>query len=52
MVFVQSWWAIVTNAYKIRCEKFGGKRNLCLLGFGLAEFGGLAFFCLGSKIGE
>jgi len=52
MGFVQSWWGIVTNASKMRCEKFGCKRNCSLLGFGFAKFGGLVFFCLGSKIGE
>ena len=50
MVFVQSWWGIFTNAYKIRCEKFVCKRNLSWLGFGLAKFGGLPFFALVSKL--
>ena len=36
----------------MRCENFGCKRNWSWLGFGLAKFGGLAFFCFGSKIGE
>ena len=30
----------------MRCEKFGCKRNWSWLGFGLAEFGGFAFFSL------
>ena len=46
MVFVQSWWGIVTNAPKMRCEKFGCKRNWSWLGFGFAKFGGLTFFSL------
>jgi len=50
MVFVQSWWGIVTNAKKMRCEKFGCKRNLSWLGFGLAKFGGLTFFALVAKL--
>jgi len=52
MVFVQSWWGIVTNASKMRCEMFGYKRKWSWLCFGLGKFGGLAFFFLGSKIGE
>ena len=52
MVLEQSWWGIVTNASKMRGEKFGFKRNRSWLGFGLAKFGGLAFFCPGRKIGE
>jgi len=47
MVFVQSWWGIVTNASKIKFEKFGCKRNSSWLGFGLAKSVGLAFFSLG-----
>ena len=50
MVFVQSSWGIVTNASKMRCKKFGCKRNRSCLGFGLAMFGGLAFFCLVGKL--
>ena len=50
MVFVQSWWRIVTNASKVRCEKFGCKRNWSLLRFGLAKFGGLSFFALVAKL--
>jgi len=50
MVFVQYWWWIVTNASKMRCEKFGCKRNWSWLGFGLAKFGGLAFFALVEKL--
>jgi len=46
MVFGQSWWGIVTNANKMGCEKFGCERNSSWLGFGLAKFGGLAFFAL------
>ena len=51
MVFKQSWWGIFTNASKLRCQKFGCKRNSSWLGFGLAKLGGLGL-CLGSKIGE
>ena len=50
MVFVQSWWGIVTNASKMRCEKFGCKRNWFWLGFGLVKFGGLALFALVAKL--
>jgi len=50
MVFVQSWWGIVTNASKMRCEKFGCKRNWSSLGFSLANFGGLTFFALVEKL--
>jgi len=49
MVFVQSWWGIVTNASKIKCEKFGCKRNWSLLDFGLAKFDGLSFLGLVAK---
>jgi len=34
----------------MRCEKFGCKRTWSLLGFGLAMFGGLAFFALVAKL--
>ena len=34
----------------MRCEKFGCKRNLFWFGFGLAKFGGLAFFALVAKL--
>ena len=50
MVFVQSWWGIVTNSSKMRCEKFGCKRNWSWLGFWLFNFGGLAFFALVAKL--
>jgi len=50
MVFVQSWWGIVTNASKMRCENFGCKKNWSWLGFGLAKFSGLAFFALVAKL--
>ena len=50
MVFVQSWWGILTNASKMRCEKFGCKKKLILVGFGLAMFSGLAFFPLVAKL--
>jgi len=50
MVFVQSWWEIVTNASKMRCEKYVRKRNSSWLGFGLAMFDGLAFFALVAKL--
>ena len=50
MVFVESWWEIVTNASEMRCEKFGCKRNSSWLGFGLAKFGGLGFFALVAKL--
>jgi len=39
-----------TNASKIRCEKFGCKRNESWLGFVLAKFGGLAIFALVAKL--
>ena len=42
MVFKQSWWGIVTNSSKLRCQKFGCIRNSSWLGFGLAKLGGLA----------
>ena len=35
---------------KMRCEKFGCKRNWSWLGFGLAKFGGFAFFALVAKL--
>ena len=50
MVFVQSWWGIVTNVSKMWCEKFGCKRNISWLGFGIDKFGGLAFFALVAKL--
>jgi len=50
MVFAQCWWGIVTNAQKMRCEKFGCKRNWSWLGFGLTKFGGLSFFALVAKL--
>ena len=50
MVLGQSWWRIVTNAPKMRCEKFGCNRNWSWLGFGLAKFGGFAFFALVAKL--
>jgi len=34
----------------MRCEKFGCKRNLSWLSFGLATFGGLAFVALVAKL--
>jgi len=48
--FVQPWSVIVTNALKMRCQKFGCKRNWSWLGFGLAKFGGLALFALVAKL--
>jgi len=50
MVFGQSWWGIVTNVLKMRCEKFGCRRYSSWFGFGLAKFGGLAFFALVAKL--
>ena len=50
MVFVQSWSGFVRNASKMRCEKFGCKRNWSWLGFGLAKFSGFAFFALVAKL--
>jgi len=50
MVFVQSWLGIVTDASKMRCEKFGCKRNSSWLGVGLGKFGGFAFFALVAKL--
>ena len=50
MVFVQSWWGILTNTSKMRCETFGCPRNWSWLGLGLAKFGGLAFFALLAKL--
>ena len=35
---------------KMRCEKFGCKMNWSWLGFGLAHYGGLAFFALVAKL--
>jgi len=35
---------------KMRCEKFGCKRNSSWLSFGLAKFDGLAFFALVAKL--
>jgi len=35
---------------KLRCEKFGCKRSISWLGFGLAKVGGLAFFALVAKL--
>jgi len=34
----------------MRCEKFGCERNWSWLGFGLAKFGGVAFFALVAKL--
>jgi len=48
--FGATWCGIVTNALKMRCEKFGCKRNWSWLGFGLAKFGALAFFALVAKL--
>jgi len=50
MVFEQYWWGIVTNASKMRCQKFGCKRNWSWFGFGLAKLGGLAFCALVAKL--
>ena len=50
MVFVHSWWGIVTNEAKMRWEKFGCKRNCSWLGFGLAKFRGLGFLALVEKL--
>ena len=50
MVFEQSWSESVTNASKMRCEKFGYKRNWSWLSFGLAKLGGLAFCALVAKL--
>ena len=50
MVFLQSWWGIVTNASKMKSEKFGCKRNWSWLGFGLAKFVGLALLALVAKL--
>ena len=50
MVFQQSFWGIVTNTSKMRCQRFGCKRNWSLLGFGLAQLGGLAFFAWVEKL--
>jgi len=52
MGFVRSWWGIVTNASTMRCEKFGCKKELILVGFWLIQVWWIGFFCLGSKIGE
>ena len=35
---------------KMRCEKFGYKKNSSWLGFRLAKFGGLACFALVAKL--
>jgi len=50
MDFEQSWWGIVTNVCKMRCERFGCKRNWSWLGFCLAKLGGLAFCALVAKL--
>jgi len=50
MVFEQSWRGSVTNVCKMRCEKFGCKRNYSWLGFGLAKLCGLAFCALLAKL--
>jgi len=50
MAFVQYWWGVVTNASKMRCEKFGCKSNWSWLGFGLPKFGGLTFFAVVAKL--
>jgi len=51
MVFKQSWWGIVTNLCKLRCEYLVAKGNV--LGWVLdTQFGWISFLCLGSKIGE
>ena len=49
MVFVQSWWGIVTNASKMRCEKFGCKSNWSWSCFGWTKFGELPFSALVAK---
>ena len=51
-VFEQSWWGIVTNTSKMRCEKFGCERNWSWLGFGLAMLGVLAFWGLVAKFAK
>ena len=50
MVFVQYWWAIVTNVCKMMCEKFGCKRKWSWFGFGIAKLGGLGFCALVAKL--
>ena len=48
MVFVQSWWGVVTNALKMSCEKLLAKG--IDLGWVLAKFSGLGFFALVAKL--
>jgi len=49
--FLQSRWGIIiTNASKMRCEKFCCKRNWSWLSFCLAKFGGVGFFGLVAKL--
>ena len=50
MVFEQSCWGIVTNAFKMSCEKFGCKRKFSWLGFGWAKLGRFAFCALVAKL--
>ena len=46
----KSWRGIITNASKMRCQKFGCKRNWSWLGFGLVKLGGLPFYALVGKL--
>ena len=50
MVCEQSWWTIVTNASKMRCQMFGCERKWSWLGFGIAKLGGLAFCASVAKL--
>ena len=50
MVFVQSWFGILKNVSKIRLWKVWLQKELILVGFGLAKFGGFAFFALVAKL--
>ena len=50
MVFEQSLFGIVSNESKMKCQKFGCKRNWSMLGFGIAKLGELAFCALVAKL--
>ena len=52
MVFEQSWWGIVTNAFKNEVSKVWLQKELILVGFWLSQVGWIGLFCLGRNICE
>jgi len=51
MVFVLSWWGIVTNALKMGCESLVAK-GIDLGSVLVSQVRWIGLFCLGSKIDE